>query len=143
MKMQQRLIASDEVDPVMIEYPEGASPFFLVCDHAANRIPRRLGTLGLSGQEISRHIGWDIGVWEVSRKIAFALDAFLIGQAYSRLVIDCNRPTTSLTSIPEVSEATAIPGNIAKTVARQIMASGKIQRSWLGMEGGTKLFVQD
>ena len=113
MKMQQRLIASDEVDPVMIGYPEGASPFFLVCDHAANRIPRRLGSLGLSGQEISRHIGWDIGVWEVSWKIAFALDAFLIGQAYSRLVIDCNRPTTSPTSIPEVSEATAIPGNIA------------------------------
>ncbi|MEK7707447.1 MAG: PDZ domain-containing protein, partial [Verrucomicrobiota bacterium] len=28
----------------------------------------------------------------------------------------------------------AIPGNLAKTVAREIMANGKIQRSWLGVD---------
>ena len=40
-----------------------------------------------------------------------ALDAMLIRQNYSRLVIDCNRPPRVTASIPEISEATAIPGN--------------------------------
>jgi predicted N-formylglutamate amidohydrolase len=35
-----------------------------------------------------------------------------VQQNYSRLVIDCNRMPGSETSIPEVSELTAIPGNI-------------------------------
>ncbi len=113
MKLQpQRLLAPGEPEPAMIGHPDGSSPLFLVCDHAANRIPERLGLLGLTPQELARHIGWDIGIWEVSRRVAEALDAHLIGQAYSRLVIDCNRPTTSPTSIPEISEATEIPGNI-------------------------------
>jgi predicted N-formylglutamate amidohydrolase len=95
----------------MIGHAGGTSPFLLACDHAARRIPRSLDSLGLPDGEIVRHIGWDIGIWEVSRRVAAALDAFLIGQAYSRLVIDCNRPTDSPTLIPTVSESTPIPGN--------------------------------
>lgn len=106
------LLAPHEPDPVMIDHPEGRSPLVLVCDHAANRIPQGLSRLGLPDSEVTRHIGWDIGIWEVSRIVAAELDATLIGQAYSRLVIDCNRPTTSPSSIPEISEATPIPGNI-------------------------------
>ena len=106
------LLDPQEPDPVMIGHPAGISPFLLTCDHAANQIPARLSSLGLPEHEIARHIGWDIGIWKVSQIVAAGLDAFLIGQAYSRLVIDCNRPTTSPTSIPELSELTAIPGNI-------------------------------
>jgi predicted N-formylglutamate amidohydrolase len=40
------------------------------------------------------------------------LDATLIQQNYSRLVIDCNRPLGSAASIPGVSELTQIPGNV-------------------------------
>ena len=36
-----------------------------------------------------------------------------MAQNYSRLVIDCNRRAGEPTSIPVVSEATAIPGNVA------------------------------
>ena len=104
--------APHEPNPVMIGHAEGSSPLLLVCDHAANRIPAGLASLGLPDHEIARHIGWDIGIWEVSRIVAARLGAGLIGQAYSRLVIDCNRPPTSPTSIPELSEATPIPGNI-------------------------------
>ena len=39
------------------------------------------------------------------------LDAHLIAQRYSRLVIDCNRPPHVASSIPLISEATTIPGN--------------------------------
>ena len=39
------------------------------------------------------------------------IDAHLIAQVYSRLVIDCNRPFAAPSSIPLMSEATIIPGN--------------------------------
>ena len=34
-----------------------------------------------------------------------------MAQTYSRLAIDCNRPTHVAQSIPEISELTEIPGN--------------------------------
>jgi predicted N-formylglutamate amidohydrolase len=40
------------------------------------------------------------------------LGASVISQTYSRLVIDCNRPPGSPTSIVEVSERTVVPGNV-------------------------------
>ena len=47
----------------------------------------------------------------MARCLSKALDAHLVAQRYSRLVIDCNRPPIAVSSIPTVSEATAIPGN--------------------------------
>lgn len=105
------LIADDEPGPVMWHRREAPSPFLLACDHAALRIPRALGSLGIGGEELRRHIGWDIGIWGVSMRLADALDAALVGQVYSRLVIDCNRMPGVPSSIPLVSEATTIPGN--------------------------------
>ncbi|MES1149448.1 MAG: N-formylglutamate amidohydrolase, partial [Bradyrhizobium guangdongense] len=58
-----------------------------------------------------RHIAWDIGIAGVAERLAKLLDAHLIAQRYSRLVIDCNRPPGAASSIPVISEATAIPGN--------------------------------
>ncbi len=42
------LLAEDEPAAFTVVRPEGTSPFLLVCDHAGNRIPRRLGDLGVS-----------------------------------------------------------------------------------------------
>jgi len=108
---QQQLLDSNEPNPWQIENAAGQSPFLLTCDHAGTRIPRRLGLLGLSNEELHRHIGWDIGAAEVSRRLSTALDATLILQPYSRLVIDCNRPLSSPDSIATISERTVIPGN--------------------------------
>ena len=110
--MTDRLLAPDEAAPISIGHFGGMSPFFLACDHAGRMIPRRLGRLGVSESELLRHIAWDIGIWGTSVRLARALDAFLIGQPYSRLVIDNNRPLTSPTLIPEISESTPIPGNL-------------------------------
>jgi len=82
-----------------------------VVDHASARIPRKLGTLGLSASQLQRHIAWDIGALAVATQVAAELDAPLVAQNYSRLVIDCNRDPTVATSIPTVSETTHIPGN--------------------------------
>lgn len=89
----------------------GSSPFFFTCDHASALTPRRLGTLGLNAKDRERHIAWDIGIRAVSERLAKALDAILICQNYSRLVIDCNRPLSAPSSIPEISDQILIPGN--------------------------------
>ncbi len=106
------LLAADEPAPVTVHNETGASPFLLIADHAGNRFPRRLGRLGISEADCQRHIAWDIGIAGVSHRLAETLDATLIEQRYSRLVIDCNRAPGWATSIPEISETTAIPGNI-------------------------------
>jgi predicted N-formylglutamate amidohydrolase len=108
----EKLLAADEPVPVSVYNPGGRSPFLLVADHAGNLIPRALGRLGVSEAELVRHIAWDIGIAGLGRLMAEALDATLIAQNYSRLVIDCNRPLASETSIPEISEQTPIPGNV-------------------------------
>ena len=59
--------------------------------NADEQMPRVLGRLGISERECERHIVWDIGIAGVSRLMADALDATLVQQNYSRLLIDCNR----------------------------------------------------
>ncbi len=105
------LLGSADVFPVLEENPLSRSPFLLTCDHYGRAIPRALGDLGLPESELTRHIAWDIGIAGVAKALAKHLDAHLIGQRYSRLVIDCNRPPTAPSSIPRISEATIIPGN--------------------------------
>jgi predicted N-formylglutamate amidohydrolase len=106
-----RLLADDEPFPVLEENSAGRSPFFFTCDHYGRLIPRALGDLGVAAGERERHIAWDIGIAGVATGLARDLDAHLIAQRYSRLVIDCNRPFDSPGSIPLISEATEIPGN--------------------------------
>ncbi len=91
---------------------DGKSPFVIVVDHAGWRIPRRLGSLGLPESELRRHIAWDLGALAVAREVAAALDAPLVAQHYSRLVIDCNRDPKVPSSIPTVGESIEIPGNL-------------------------------
>src|SRR5580704_9824321 len=105
------LLANDE-PPAFLEWPsEGRSAFVIVVDHAGARIPRRLANLGLPDSELKRHIAWDIGALSVARRVSQAIDAPLVAQNYSRLVIDCNRDPNVATSIPSISELREIPGN--------------------------------
>ena len=88
----ERLLAADE-PPAFLEFQlEGRSDFIIVVDHAGARIPRRLDNLGIA------RLGTDSGIspgtsarLSVARRVAQALDAPLVAQNYSRLVIDCNR----------------------------------------------------
>jgi len=105
------LLGTEDVPPVWEENAEGRSPFLLTCDHYGRLIPRTLGDLGVPAGELTRHIAWDIGIAGVAEALSDHLDAHLIAQRYSRLVIDCNRPPAAPSSIPLISEATTIPGN--------------------------------
>ncbi|MFG1427063.1 N-formylglutamate amidohydrolase [Roseixanthobacter glucoisosaccharinicivorans] len=110
--MAHTLLAADEPTPVSTYNAQAPSRFLLVADHAGNRMPRALGQLGIADADCLRHIAIDIGIAGVCRHLSQALDATLIQQDYSRLVMDCNRQPGTPTSIPVLSESTAIPGNI-------------------------------
>jgi predicted N-formylglutamate amidohydrolase len=105
------LLGTTDVPPVFEQNAAGRSPFLLTCDHYGRLIPQSLGDLGLRASELTRHIAWDIGIAGVAERLAKHLDAHLIAQRYSRLVIDCNRPPGAPSSIPRISEATTIQGN--------------------------------
>jgi predicted N-formylglutamate amidohydrolase len=109
--MPPRLLSADEPCPYRVEHPQGRSKFFIVCDHAGALIPRALGSLGLGPEDLARHIAWDIGAAALASRLGDMLDACVVLQTYSRLVIDCNRPIGAPGSIVGLSEATPVPGN--------------------------------
>jgi len=108
---RESLIGRDEPPACVSRREAGASPYLFACDHASNRLPGALGTLGLGAADLQRHIAWDIGAAALAERVSAALDACLIAQSYSRLAIDCNRPPGVPDSIAESSDATDIPGN--------------------------------
>jgi len=111
------LLQPGDPPPVAIANPQGSSAFLLVCDHAGRAVPRRLGDLGVRPAEWDRHIAWDIGAAGVCAALWPLLDAVCITQAYSRLVIDCNRRPGHPTSITPESDGTAVAGNLGLSEA--------------------------
>ncbi len=105
------LLRGDDPKPVEWVNAKSQSPILLVCEHAGQAIPAALNGLGLPAGAIDQHIGFDIGADALARRVASTLGAPLILQRYSRLVIDCNRPPGSLSSIPHISDGVIISGN--------------------------------
>ncbi|UOM36446.1 N-formylglutamate amidohydrolase [Acuticoccus sp. I52.16.1] len=110
------LLAPGDPAPVLQRRADSASPILLVCDHAGRRVPSRCH-LGVAEQDLCRHIAWDLGASAVAERLSDALDAELIAQRYSRLVIDCNRPPHEPDAMPPRVDGTAVPGNAAVTPA--------------------------
>ena len=106
-----RLLGAGDPAPVEIHNEAGASPFVLSCEHAGQAIPACLGSRSPPPEELQRHIAWDPGALAVARRLADHLDAVLLAQRYSRLVIDCNRPAGSPELAVRVSDGTAVPFN--------------------------------
>ena len=98
-------------NPVELVNKTSEAPVLLVCEHAGRAIPKTLGTLGLNKKVLMSHRGWDIGAEALARNLAKRLNAPLILQRYSRLVIDGNRPPGSSESILEVSDGVEIEVN--------------------------------
>lgn len=118
--MMPSLLTSSEPAAFELINATGKSDVVLVCDHATNRIPSQLHNLGLSAQQLSTHIGWDIGALQVARCLSELLDAPLVFSNYSRLVIDCNRVPERDDLIPASSDGIAIPGNQDMSVQERL-----------------------
>jgi predicted N-formylglutamate amidohydrolase len=97
--------------PVTVLNPHSAGPFAFTCDHACNRIPVRLGDMGMTREQLEAHIAWDPGALGVALELASRFNSPLVYGSYSRLVVDLNRPPESPGSMPLASAGIAVPGN--------------------------------
>ncbi len=100
-----------ETEPYSILPPTRPPELLLVSEHASARLPDSLGTLGLPVEDLLRHIGWDIGVSEIAKRVHSELGQPTLLGAYSRLLIDLNRPVWSPELILACSDTTMVPGN--------------------------------
>lgn len=132
-----QLLAPDE-PPAADAREDGAGPFVVVCEHAANRLPRALGTLGLLPSDLCRHIAWDLGAAEIATRLAASLSAALVLQRYSRLAIDCNRAPELADAIATRSEDTAIPGNLALGATAR---AARIRDIWAPFHGALEALL--
>ena len=124
------LLDPDEPPAFEVVNARGAGSAVLVCDHASNRVPRRLGSLGLAPEQLADHIGWDPGAAEVAQRLSAHLDAPLVLSGYSRLVIDCNRPLANRASIAEQSAGVPVPGNLGLTAQSRAVRVEALFRSY-------------
>ena len=101
---------------------EGAFPFekivgdphaglILLCDHASNQIPDEYADLGLSRENLCRHIAFDIGAAALTRALAVRLGVPALLSCFSRLLIDPNRGEDDPTLIMRLSDGAVIKGN--------------------------------
>ncbi len=100
-------------DPSPVEFiPSGqSSRILLVCDHAGDAIPAKYQHKRPSDEDMKRHIAIDVNAIDVAKTMAKWLDAPLVLQRYSRLIIDVNRPLMSPELCPKTSDGTLIRFN--------------------------------
>ena len=89
----------------------------IVCDHASNAMPPAYGTLGLSADELERHIAYDIGAAGVTERLSQMLGVPAVLSGFSRLMIDPNRGLDDPTLVMRLSDGTVVPGNAAAGAA--------------------------
>ena len=82
-----------------------------ICDHASNHVPAEYGNLGLPASQFQRHIAYDIGAAEATRRLAARFRAPAVLSRFSRLLIDPNRGADDPTLVMRLSDGAVIPGN--------------------------------
>lgn len=87
--------------------------FLITCDHASNNVPHWIAgaDLGISAQDMARHIAYDIGAEGLAVHLGAALGSPVICSRFSRLVIDPNRGLDDPTLIMRLYDGTIIPAN--------------------------------
>ncbi len=110
-ELRETLLNPDEPAPFVILNADTIVPVLLVCDHASNRFPRSLGTMGLDYLDRVSHIALDIGASAVAETLADNLCATAILCQYSRLIVDCNRKLIDDSAFLEYSDGVDVPGN--------------------------------
>lgn len=111
MKTLEHRIEHRSTDTSTILPGRADSGLLLLCDHAGNAFPPEYGTLGLPDSQLKRHIAYDVGAAEVTRRLSEALRAPAVMTRYSRLLIDPNRGEDDPTLIMRLSDGAIVPGN--------------------------------
>ena len=106
-----RRIAPEEAEAYRIAGGRPDAGLVILCDHATNYVPSEYGRLGLSEQQFSRHIAYDIGAEPIAFAIGSALDVPVVASKFSRLLIDPNRGSDDPTLVMRLSDGAVVPGN--------------------------------
>lgn len=104
-------------DVYEIQNPDGDFPAVFTVEHARHTIPDFLNELGVSEEDKLTHIGWDIGIEGVTRRLSDLLNVPTIYCLYSRLIIDVNRPIDHPQLCRPESDEIIIPGNVDLSAA--------------------------
>src|SRR5690606_42142935 len=110
MPLQSGSIASTQFSPVYTVDGDFSLGLLLTADHARRDVPAEYGTLGLQKSEFDRHIAYDIGVENLTRRLASRLNAPAGLGGFSRLLLDPNRGEGGPTVITPPCEAAVISG---------------------------------
>lgn len=99
--------------PIFIHGETRPARWLITCDHATNTVPPDVcgGDLGLSREDMERHIAYDVGAYGVAQHLGVLLDAPVIASNFSRLVIDPNRGEDDPTLLMKLYDGSIIPGN--------------------------------
>ena len=71
-------------------------PILLTCEHANNLVPEEYNNLGLSEEDLNTHWSIDLGILNVFNAAQKDLRCMAIHSNYNRLLVDLNRPATSI-----------------------------------------------
>jgi predicted N-formylglutamate amidohydrolase/predicted GIY-YIG superfamily endonuclease len=94
--------------------------YLIIADHASNRLPPEIDDLGVSADDMERHIAWDIGTELLAMRLQSLLKCPSIIAEWSRLLIDLNRDPKHPGLVPETSDGTTIPFNVAMSAAEKM-----------------------
>ena len=119
MTKQEQWIEPTSTETFAVLRGRADAGLLLLCDHAGNAFPPEYGTLGLPESQLKRHIAYDIGAAEVTRRLSEALGAPAVMTRYSRLLIDPNRGEDDPTLIMRLSDGAIVPGNRVMTEAER------------------------
>ncbi|MEP3244678.1 MAG: N-formylglutamate amidohydrolase [Sneathiella sp.] len=100
-------------DPYIITQENSTSPVLLIADHASRDIPAEYNALGIEDPALlRRHVAWDIGIEDVTRRMSEKLQATAVYATFSRLLMDANRYPDDPASTPAVSDGVHVPANV-------------------------------
>lgn len=125
--MIKAAIAAEMAESFRVLPGRADAGIILLCDHASNALPKRYGTLGLSPDQLERHIAYDIGAAAITERLAARLGAPAVLSRHSRLLIDINRGEDDPTLLMRLSDGAVIPGNHNLS---QVERNARVERYW-------------
>ena len=111
--MQMTIQTTQTHPPYHLFGADRTGRWVVTCDHASNTVPNDIngGDLGISNDDMARHIAYDIGAAGVSLQLAERLNSPAILSNFSRLIVDPNRGEDDPTVLMKLYDGTIIPAN--------------------------------